>query len=540
MPGRDELPGYLDGALDAEASARMEQALDADAELCAEVLAQRKLDRALQVMLAGEARRTHVHASIRAAVDGMSMEHLRDEVLAHTSHAGGSWLEMLAGWSGAWSSRARGGWAVAAAAVIVLLAVVWWRVDREPTARLAGDVSAAQVQRQGARLAVAPNLPLRVGDEVRAGAKPVTIRFDDEGTTITLAPETTVVVRSIVPRKTFELIHGSVQADVARQRAGAMRWITDNAEARVLGTKFSLSADGIFTRLDVTKGAVEMLRREGQEQTLVHAGEFAASDGQTLLPARPQTEELVWNVPARATPGFVHTSFPSEAGGFEMGVNVLLPPRYAEFPNRRFPVLYFLHGAQGDEHSEAARFGPWLQTAMARAEAPPFIAVFPNVGPGWSPAAQIMGRVLSRELPDHIDANFRTIPFRGARAVCGIGSGAHRALILATLHSPVFGAGAALDDPLRGGPPGFRRLLERARPLTQRFGARVLLLRSDRAPAVDAESLAAFLQSLGVTVEARVLAGSGPGHPAYARAAADELRPWLISQWPGDRSRGGQ
>ena len=98
---------------------------------------------------------------------------------------------------------------------------------------------------------------------------------------------------------------------------------------------------------------------------------------------------------------------------------------------------------------------------MVRSDLPSFIAVFPNVGPGHTPKPWVTGVVLARDLTRFIDERYRTIPSRTTRTVCGIGQGGHRALMLAMMQSPLFGAAGVFDDPLHGGTPGFRLLLER-------------------------------------------------------------------------------
>lgn len=465
------------------------------------------------------------------------MEELRDQVLSHTSRQRVPWRARVAGWWRELALVPRLAFATAAVALLVAAAVLVTPPKPAGALRLAGDGANTEIRRAGKSVSVATGGELLAGDEIHAGAGAVTLRFEHEATTITLEPETTVIVRSLVPQKKFELLQGSLSSEVAEQTQGAMVWTTDNAEARVLGTKFALAADGVFTRLDVEKGAVELQRRGSPEQTVVRAGQFAAADSHRLLEAQSRQAEPVWNVPGREMPGFVHTSFVSGVGGMEMGVNVLLPPRYDEFPNSRFPVLYFLHDTGGDEHTEAARFGPLLRAAMARRDLPPFIAVFPNVGPGHTPKPWVMGAVLARDLTRFIDERYRTIPSRSTRTVCGIGQGGYRALMLAMINSPLFGAGGVFDDPLHGGTPGLRQLLERMQARAPRPDRRVLLLHSAAYAMADAGTLGGFLQTLGTTVDARALSAPSPQHPAYAGAVWNELHPWLAAQWKPGRPR---
>ena len=491
-----------------------------DESLTDEVLQHRRLERGLQVLLAPEARRRRLKASIHAAVGGSSFETLRAQVLSHTRRPRRVWrLQHI-------------GWAAGIAAVFAAAAVVMLRPGAAPNAlHLAGTLEGAEVRRAGRTGAAVPDMELRPGDEVHAGSQAVMLRFAQEATVITLEPQTVIRVLSLKPRKQFALLQGGLDADVARQTAGAMLWTTDNAEARVLGTRFGLTADGVFTRLDVSKGTVELQRLGAAEQTVVHAGEFAAADAHRLLEAQSLLAQPVWNVPERVTPGFEHASFVSEIAGMEMGVNVLLPPQYAELPNRRYPVLYFLHDTGGTEHSEAARFGPEMRRSMVRHEVPPFIAVFPNVGPGHTPQPWVMGEVLARDLTGFIDERYRTGKFRGLRVVAGIGQGGHRALMLTAMQSMVFSSCVVMDDPLHGGPPGFRLLLERSQARMSRFGRQALLLHSQAEPVGEVETLARFLNQVGIDAKLAPLAAGTPAAPAYPAQAWRLLVPELAHQW---------
>lgn len=481
-------------------------------------LKHRRLERALRVMLASESRQKQVRDSIIAAVSGAPLENLRDQVLAKTSRPPMIW-------------RARNlAWAAGIAAALAITALVMFR--SEPNAmQFAGSVEGTELRRNGRNIAAVSGMSVKAGDEVHAGSRGVTLRFAQESTVITLEPDTTMRVKALVPQKQFELLQGGLEADVAKQTQGAMLWTTDNAEARVLGTKFALTADGVFTRLDVQKGAVELQRLGTPDQTIVRAGEFAAANAQKLLEARSQSAEPVWNVKDRSTPGFEHVSFTSEVAGMEMGVNVLLPPRYAEFPDRRFPVIYFLHDTGGDEHSDASRFGPLMLGSMNRRELPPFIAVFPNVGPGHTPKPWIMGEALARDLTRFVDDHYRTIPFRRMRIAAGIGQGGHRALMLAGLKGMAFSTCIVLDDPLRGGPPGIRQLLERAQARPGRSESQMLLLHSQAEPERDVVTLAEFLNGIGMDARYSALKATSPDDSDYAREAWSLLVPEMARLW---------
>ena len=153
---------------------------------------------------------------------------------------------------------------------------------------------------------------------------------------------------------------------------------------------------------------------------------------------------------------------PALAG--ETKVRVLLPDGYRADDNRRYPVLYLLHGAGGDETD-------WTDDgAAARATAgKPVIVVMPdggragwytdwsNDGAGGPPAWE---RYHVRELIPLIDQRFRTVAARRGRAIAGLSMGGFGAFSYAARHPDLFTAAASysggvdLDAELFGQPIG--------------------------------------------------------------------------------------
>jgi hypothetical protein len=72
------------------------------------------------------------------------------------------------------------------------------------------------------------------------------------------------------------LARGRLTADVVPQPAGRPMLITTpQAEATVVGTRFSLAVDGRATRLDVEHGLIELCRLSGGDPVVVHTAEYA-------------------------------------------------------------------------------------------------------------------------------------------------------------------------------------------------------------------------------------------------------------------------
>ncbi len=148
----------------------------------------------------------------------------------------------------------------------------------------------------------------------------------------------------------------------------------------------------------------------------------------------------------------------------ETKVRVLLPDGYRADDGRRYPVLYLLHGAGGDETDWTDAGGAEQATAGK-----PVIVVMPdggrsgwytdwsNGGAGGPPAWE---RYHVRELIPLIDQRFRTVAARRGRAIAGLSMGGFGAFSYAARHPDLFTAAASysggvdLNAELFGAPIG--------------------------------------------------------------------------------------
>ncbi|MCO5261245.1 MAG: esterase family protein [Lentimicrobium sp.] len=140
--------------------------------------------------------------------------------------------------------------------------------------------------------------------------------------------------------------------------------------------------------------------------------------------------------------------------GHEVRFSVILPEGYyAE--NRRYSVVYLLHGLGDDETSwlEYGRIGQYSRKAMASGDIAPVIFVMPqafrtyyvNDYAGEFPYQDM----LVQEFVPHIDSLFRTIPDAGNRAVMGYSMGGFGAMVLHLAHPGVFGVSVPLSMSVR-------------------------------------------------------------------------------------------
>lgn len=128
---------------------------------------------------------------------------------------------------------------------------------------------------------------------------------------------------------------------------------------------------------------------------------------------------------------------------------VYLPPCYDQLPERRFPVLYLIHG-QNYNNDQWDRLGAdeTADALIASGEIPPFIMVFPRDRSWAQPTEDRFGEVLVTSLIPHIDQEYRTLPDRAYRAIGGLSRGAGWAVHLGLKEWELFGAIGANSLPV--------------------------------------------------------------------------------------------
>jgi len=138
---------------------------------------------------------------------------------------------------------------------------------------------------------------------------------------------------------------------------------------------------------------------------------------------------------------------PSAAlGGRRQEAYVYLPSGYARHPDRRYPVLYLLHGFPGRPLAflETVQMGIVDDVLTARHRAQPLILVLPFGSTStftdeeWANGASAhdgWATFVARDLVRYVDARFRTIPRAEGRAIGGLSEGGYGAINIA-LHHP--------------------------------------------------------------------------------------------------------
>ncbi|MBQ9661173.1 MAG: esterase family protein [Bacteroidales bacterium] len=136
---------------------------------------------------------------------------------------------------------------------------------------------------------------------------------------------------------------------------------------------------------------------------------------------------------------------------------VYLPEDYYRDTLKRYPVLYLLHGARGNEitWADSADVFRRLDSLQLSGKAKDFILVLPNVNNYFSDKDYKDGHAVNalrafflldgeverhfvHDVVERVDSLYRTVPQKSGRALAGMSSGALQALYLSAGHPDVF------------------------------------------------------------------------------------------------------
>ena len=125
---------------------------------------------------------------------------------------------------------------------------------------------------------------------------------------------------------------------------------------------------------------------------------------------------------------------------------LLLPPDY-DRSDRRYPVLYLLHGS-GQQHATWGRRTLLDLTTAAIVVMPDMDRTRYVVGGGRiDPQADAF---ITQELVSEIDGRYRTVASRDGRAIAGLSIGGFGAMLLGLHHADRYSAIGAFSAPLEG------------------------------------------------------------------------------------------
>ena len=149
--------------------------------------------------------------------------------------------------------------------------------------------------------------------------------------------------------------------------------------------------------------------------------------------------------------------YDSKILGINRRLTVYTPYGYEANTKTKYPVLYLLHGAGGDEEawSSMGRAAQILDNLIAKGLAKPMIVVMPNGNPNQQ-AAQTMGlptselnfrdpsmqnayvKSLVEEIVPFIEKNYRVVANRTHRAIAGLSMGGGHTIAAANLYPGKF------------------------------------------------------------------------------------------------------
>lgn len=161
-------------------------------------------------------------------------------------------------------------------------------------------------------------------------------------------------------------------------------------------------------------------------------------------PHKMPSQPAAWLDPDKTEPPGTHYhTFTSKLAGGEVSYLVYLPPTYESEPVARFPVVYWLHGLNGNQRA-GAKFVEQLDLAIRAQKSPAMIAVlvngmkdaFYNDSPDgkWP-----IESVIIKELIPHVDQTYHTVPRRESRAIEGYSMGGYGAAHLGFKYPNLFG-----------------------------------------------------------------------------------------------------
>lgn len=126
-------------------------------------------------------------------------------------------------------------------------------------------------------------------------------------------------------------------------------------------------------------------------------------------------------------------------------VYVVTPPGYDENPDRRYPVVYYLHGYWAPVEAQQAGFQIQEAVQAASEAGDDFIMVMPDgfskLRGGFYSSGPTVGdyeNMVASDLVSWVDGNFRTIAMRESRGLAGHSMGGYGTIRIAMKHPEVF------------------------------------------------------------------------------------------------------
>ncbi|MBK9162788.1 MAG: esterase family protein [Acidobacteria bacterium] len=138
----------------------------------------------------------------------------------------------------------------------------------------------------------------------------------------------------------------------------------------------------------------------------------------------------------------------SKLMGRQMPYRVVLPKSYAAEKDKKYPVVYLLHGLTG-------RYRNWtdLTKLPSYAEGHEFIIVTPEGGNGWytdshTKAEEKYESYIIKELIPEVEKRYRSVGTRGGRAIAGLSMGGYGAIKFGLKYPDMFALAGSFSGAL--------------------------------------------------------------------------------------------
>ncbi|MBA2113572.1 alpha/beta hydrolase [Bremerella alba] len=149
------------------------------------------------------------------------------------------------------------------------------------------------------------------------------------------------------------------------------------------------------------------------------------------------------NTPRMMPDGVQHGVFKSPSMKHDVGYCIYLPPSYETDTDRRYPVVYYLHGGRPGNETKSIKLANYFHRYMTHSETPDMIYVFVNGGPvshyNLADRENAMGEdVFVQELIPFIDKTYRTVADRKGRGLEGFSQGGRGTTRIMFKHPELF------------------------------------------------------------------------------------------------------
>lgn len=235
------------------------------------------------------------------------------------------------------------------------------------------------------------------------------------------------------------------------------------------------------------------------------------------------------NIPEKTTEGLSHHVYSSGALGTEVGYIVWLPQEYNTNADKRFPVIYFLHGMGGHEGSDAVSFSTLLNEEIEKNNLQSVICIFPNGGrSGYRNEVEDM---IVRELIPKIDATYRTQKSKNSRGTIGFSMGGSGSVYLALKYPELFCFAGSLGGGIRMNEELQEQYLQNNKAIWKANHFGFYLVNGDQDRPEAFQSFASKLDSYGIHYVKSILPETNHNLGLYFEKPRKELISFIQSKF---------